>query len=163
MTMTFERSVITDKLVQILRGTNDEVSYKSLANQVDVPIGLVKSTLASARRILTKEKILFGAIRGIGLKRLADIDKSAQSDYDKKRLRRASSRYNKKLDTIEDFNRLPNIEQLRVTTNRTIFSLIHAQTHTSTSPPRSPTTPPDPQSDKLIDLFHKDKDDDNKK
>lgn len=145
MPMNFERSPLTDSLVHILRAVNGEVSYETLAKQAKIDKARMKAVLPSARRILKGEKILFGCITNFGLRRLVDGDKVRKSEDNKKRMARAAGRAIRELGTIEAFDRLSNIDQLVVTTNRSIFNLARSQLMTRPEmrdpPPAMPQAP----------------------
>jgi len=125
--ITIERSVDTDKTVDALRGVNNEISYESLCAATGLPMARQRQVLASARRILEKEGILFGAMWKIGLRRLFDSDKVVQSEHTKKRIGRAASRGVKRLDTISDYDKLSKNEQQTAAINRIVFSVVKAQ------------------------------------
>jgi hypothetical protein len=125
--LNFERSPDTEAVIIALRGVNEEATYQGLAKQANMSLLRLKSVLRSARQILRREKILFGTITGVGVKRLADTDKVRKSEDNKKRMANAAKRGIKELDTIEHFELLIPIDQLTVTTNRTIFHLTRQQ------------------------------------
>jgi hypothetical protein len=129
MPLIFERSIDTENAINALRKVNGEVSYDELAARSHLSVKRLKQVLPSARRVLRKENILFGTIFGHGLKRLGDLEKAHASEAAKKRIGNTAKRALKDLDTIENFGALPNVEQLSVTTNRTIFHLVREHAH----------------------------------
>lgn len=150
MEMNFERSPQTDAIVSILRQVNDDISYVDLALRSNLPVSRTKELLGSARRILRRQKIMFGTILGEGLKRLGDTDKVRKSEDNKKRMARAAGRAIRELDTIEAFERLSNSDQLIVTTNRTILNLTRGQLMTK---PTMPTTAPQAETPSTTNLL----------
>ncbi len=141
MPMSFERSEDTSALVEALRKVNGAIEYSGLVQLTGLPLRRVKSVLPSARRVLLREKILFGTIRGYGLQRLSDVEKARTTEAVKSKIRRAAGKGLKALDTIEHFEAMPNIDQLVVTTNKTVLQLIQSQTMTpvpKSEPARAP-------------------------
>jgi hypothetical protein len=140
--LNFERSPDTEAVIIALRGVNEEATYEGLAKQANLRLPRLKEVLPSARQILRREKILFGTITGVGVKRLADTDKVRKSEHNKKRMANAAKRGIKELDTIEHFELLIPIDQLTVTTNRTIFHLTRQQLKAmpKAEPPTTTTT-----------------------
>ena len=124
MALAFERSPDTDATIDVLRACNDEIGYRDLAKRAGLSLPRMKSVLASARRVLAKDGILFGAIRGEGLKRLTDHDKVRKPEQFKKRVFKGAGRELKHLATISDFGALQKTEQHSVTLNRTILGAI---------------------------------------
>lgn len=136
--LTFERSPDTDATITALRGINELTSYDTLAKRAGLRVHRLKAVLTSARRALRAEKMLFGIERGIGVRRMADLDKVKKSEDTKKRMSRTAKRGIKELETIEHFELLQPTDQLVVTTNRTIFHLTRQQLSVKAVPPPPP-------------------------
>lgn len=150
---SFERHPDTQAVVDCLRGVNGEISYSEIAKTVKLTTGRLKSVLPSARRVLSKEKIMFGTIIGVGLRRLSDQDKVKKSETNKKRIGRSASRAFHELETVEHMELLPPREQVMATTNRTLFWVTRQQCNAK--PPKeaekvTPAALPDVQ--KIISL-----------
>jgi len=129
MNPTFKRSADTDALMLALAGINNDVSYKLLAQQADLPVSRTKQLLPSARRALLRErKIVFGVLRGYGLKRLDESEKIDASDDVKKRIRRAAGRGLRVLGAFNFAEATSNRDRVRHSTNTTIMTLIRSQT-----------------------------------
>jgi hypothetical protein len=143
MNLNFTRSPQTEAIVKALRGVNGEISYKTLASAADVTVTRCKTLLASARRVLLKEKIAFGTVHGFGLRRMGDGDKVIKSEADKKKMGRVAKRGIKNLASIEAFDRLEPRQQLVVSTNRTIFALTWDHTQTKPQPQDPPPAAPE--------------------
>lgn len=122
--MMFKRSQLTDQVIDLLRGVNEEISYSELAKRLKVPVPDAKKVLPTARKVLMNEQIMFEAIVGYGLQRLDDSGKVIKSEKNKKRLRSTSKRSLKELETIHDYNKLTHDEQIKATINRTLFEVI---------------------------------------
>lgn len=142
MPLTFERSVDTDALVTVLRGVNDEISYRDLARQAGLSLPRTKQVLRSARRALRAESgILFGCIVGQGLKRLTDSDIVKKPETFKKRVFRGAGRELKDQSLIANFGGLQKAEQHASTTNRTILNVIRQQANVKIEPPKEKLAP----------------------
>lgn len=141
MPMTFERSPDTDAVVIALRGANLEIAYQSIAQQTGLPLKRVMGVTTSARRILENEGVLFGAVRGVGLRRLSDLDKVKQPEDFKKRVFRGAGRALKRLDTISNFEDLSQTDRHSVVTNKTVLNVIRSQAHVKPEVPKPKTAP----------------------
>lgn len=139
MPLNFERSFLTETAVFILRGVNDEITYQGLAHRAGVTIERIKTVIPSARRILQNEKIIFGVITGVGLKRLGEADKARKTEVVKQKIARAAGRGEKEAAMI-DMEKLPSSDQLMVTTNRTIFHAIRRHALVKADPPSTDTS-----------------------
>ena len=137
MPLSFERSADTDAVIIALRGCNNEISYRDLARQAALTLDRTKDVLTSARRALRSESgILFGTIRGEGLRRLTDADRVKKPEAFKKRVFRGAGREIKDLATISDFDKLSKAEQHSVTTNRTVLNVLRQQATVKPEPPK---------------------------
>lgn len=144
----FEKSAMTQKLYDILRATNQDISYEALALAAGKPISAIRSALDSARRSLEKDKIVFSTVRGVGLRRLTDGEKVQSTEAIKASIRRTSKRGLKRLNSVSEFQRLSNADQLTATINKTMFEAIRS--HTSRAKSASPAAPlPLPDISKL--------------
>jgi hypothetical protein len=141
MAMTFERSPDTDAVIDALRGCNNEISYRDLARQSGLTLGRAKQVLASARRALRADKILFGTIRGEGLRRLTDSDKVKKPEAFKKRVFRGAGRELKDLATIANFGALEKVEQHSCTINRTVLNVLRQQARVKPEVQKTDITP----------------------
>jgi hypothetical protein len=155
--MSFERSADTDSVIIALRGCNNEVSYRDLANQAGLTLQRTKQVLASARRVLRADNgVLFGVIRGVGLRRLTDVDKVKKPEAFKKRVFRGAGREIKDLGTISDFGGLSKADQHSVSTNRTVLNVLRHQSNVKPEPPKATTAKqPMPDIAKLISMNKK--------
>src|SRR5262245_28711617 len=119
MPMMLERSPDTEAVITVLAGVNDEISYGELARRAKLSVKRTKEVLASARRHLWKRHVLFGVIRGVGLKRLDAKGTLRDSDDTKKKLYRGSRRGIRKMDTAnERLHELTPSEQVQFSINR---------------------------------------------
>jgi hypothetical protein len=127
MPITIERHVDTVAVLDILRGTNGEITYRDLARRAGLTDKRTKTVLGSARRMLANEGVLFGCIWGEGLKRLTDQDKVRKPEAFKRRVAKGAARELKHLGTIQHHDKLSKDEQARVTVNRTILGVLQTQ------------------------------------
>ncbi len=141
MKMTFERSPDTDAVIVALRGCNNEISYRDIARQSGLSLNRSKQVLASARRALRADKILFGTIRGEGLRRLTDSDKVRKPEAFKKRVFRGAGRELKDLSTIANFGGLEKVEQHSCTINRTVLNVLRQQARVKSDVQKEEMTP----------------------
>jgi hypothetical protein len=149
MALVFERSPDTDAAISVLRGINDEISYADAAKRAGLGTPRFKCVLASARRALRSEGILFGVIRGEGLRRLTDQDKVKKPEAFKKRVMRGAGRELKDLSTIADFGALGKTDQHSVTLNRTILNAMRQSA--SVKPDKiTPTASPQPMANVAV-------------
>lgn len=157
MQMIHERSPDTDAVVNALRGINDEVSYRDLAHRANLSLGRTKEVLASARRILVNENgILFGCMRGIGLKRMSDTDKVKKPASFRKRVFRGAGREIKHLATIADYENLTKSDQNIVSIERISLNAIRQQASVKPQEKKVATAPsPLPNIQNLVDLKKK--------
>lgn len=141
MALTFERSPDTDAVIAALRGCNNEISYRDLARQSGLSFGRTKQVLASARRALRADKILFGTVRGEGLRRLTDSDIVKKPEAFKKRVFRGAGRELKDQSMIANFGGLEKVEQHTSTINRTVLNAMRAQANVKAEAPKVKTAP----------------------
>lgn len=134
--LNFQRSSDTEAIATALRGVNSEISYLALANQAALTVDRLKSLLPSARRSLQRERILFGVITGVGLRRLGEMEKVELSTAAIRKTSRAAKRGVKILDTITNFEQLPPTQQVTASINRTC---LHATIRECTVSVRAPT------------------------
>lgn len=141
MALTFERSPDTDAVIIALRGCNDEISYKDLARQAGLTLMRTKSVLPSARRSIRAETgVLFGVVRGEGLRRLTDADKVKKPEAFKKRVVRGAGRELKDLGTI-NIEGLQKTDQHSVSINRTVLNAMRQQAMVKPEPPKEKMAP----------------------
>lgn len=141
MPMTWERSVDTESVVVALRGVNDEISWRSVASQTGLTLARVKAVMPSARRALRSEGVLFGVVRGEGLRRLTDSDIVKKPEAFKKKVFRGAGRELKDQSLISNFGALPKVEQHTSTINRTVLNVLRQQAGVKVQPPAEKMTP----------------------
>lgn len=150
MPMTFERNNDTESVVVALRGCNDEISYKSLAHQTGLTVERAKQVLASARRVLVNEKILFGIIRGEGLRRLTNDAMVDLIPAFNTRVFKAAGRQIKYQGCV-DVAALSKAKQHTQTINLTVVHALRRQANVKAEPPAVKLTPqPMPNVTQLI-------------
>ena len=97
--------------------------------------------LGSARRILEKEGILFGTIRGEGLRRLTDSDIVKLPTSFHKRTARGAKRELKRQDCYTNFEELPQTERHTATLARITLNAVLASATTKTEAPKPKAAP----------------------
>lgn len=152
MTPSFERSADTAAVINVLRACNDEITYEHLSARSNLALSRMRQVLASARRVIRREDgILFGSVKGKGLKRLDDQAKVKKPEAFKKRVARGARREVEDLGTISNFGALSKTDQHSVTTNRTVLNVIRQQAMVRPEEPsRSKVAPPIADITRLI-------------
>lgn len=148
----FEKSRMTKLLCDHLRIVNEHISYDRIAAITGRPVGDIRAAIASARRILERDKIVFAVVRGVGLRRINDNEIVQSTEQMKGTIRRASRRGLKRLEAISNVAALPPAEQMTAMLNRTIFEAVHqhAISPTTKSATAPAATPPVPDVKNLI-------------
>jgi hypothetical protein len=89
------------------------ISYADLEAAVSKKLDKIRPALASARRsLLNEDNIVFDVVRGVGLKRLNDVEIVDASQGDVNRIRRTARKSIRKLAAIDDYSKLPPKQQL---------------------------------------------------
>src|SRR5262245_54309878 len=138
MAMTFERSPDTDATVDVLQAVNGEIAYADLARRAGLSLKRLMQVLPSARRIHRNTGILFGVIRGVGLKRMSDSDKVRKPEAFKQRVFRGAGRELKDLGHI-NYEPLSQTEQHSVTINKTVLNAMRQQAAVKPEAPKVKT------------------------
>ena len=87
----FERSKLTEQILEIFRKSNGMVSYERLKTATGHEIDEIRSTISNARKYLERDEgIVFGNIRGKGYKRLSDSEKAESVEGFKRKIHRAA-------------------------------------------------------------------------
>ena len=108
---SFELSIDTQILIdELLKAEiGDVIEYAALSKVLRRNVRTVAAgNLRSARKIVQRdEEIVFGAIRGIGLKRLGDEAIACSGESSIKRIHRESIRGINRLKTVQNYDGLP--------------------------------------------------------
>lgn len=104
--------------------------------------------LFSARRALRNEKgIIYDAVRGVGLKRLSDVEIVQTADTIVSKLRRTCYNGRKRMDAVQEFDKLP--QDLRLKHNATSSLLAAIQAVSKAKTVRQLETTISPQNGKI--------------
>jgi hypothetical protein len=87
----------------------------------------IRPAIASARRILLNEKIVFQPIPKYGLRRLSDSEKVQSTERFKTVIRRAATRGIKRLDSVDKYELLSPADQMTARLNRMTFDMMRTQ------------------------------------
>lgn len=123
----FEMSADSRLLYQRLRraAVDEVVTYTELSAEIHRPVSgatpALRTAIDAARR---DDDIVFAAVRGIGMKRLNDVDIVDQSTADAVAIRRRAKRAAVKLTKVSDYSALPAGKQLEHTARLSIFAAI---------------------------------------
>ena len=126
-TSTFERSAETQWLVDYLRD-KDEASYEDLSRVCGVQDvrKQAQGPLYSARRILQRdEQIVFGVVRGWGLKRLDNVGLLGALSS-KAKMMRNMARSGRKLSVCVSERDLDESQRSELLTKQSLFALVDA-------------------------------------
>ena len=125
----FARSKLTAQLCQLLRETNQDISYRRLDAETGQTFDRLRSPLYNARRYLERDEgIVFAPVFGVGLRRLTDQEKLESSKAFNKAIRRTAIRGVTRVNAIQEPDKLSNADQLTVTIQRTIFEAVQRET-----------------------------------
>ena len=116
--LTFEMSANSRFLYQKLRETSigTIITYGELSAAIDKPVDGSSAALRTATRAaLRDDNFVFGSIRGVGIKRLNDVEITNQGDTEIASTRRKARRAVRKLTAVRDFGAMPQKVQLRHT------------------------------------------------
>ncbi len=116
-----ELSLDTQTLERVLMSAQigDIVTYSTLTASIGRDVtATARGNLQSARRRLERERIIFGAVVNVGLKRLDDMGKIAAGQSHIARSRNQARFAQTKTKSVDDFDALPN--HLKVTHNVTL-------------------------------------------
>jgi hypothetical protein len=129
--MTFEASPDTRLLRAKLKSIEigQSVTYAELSQVISRPVSGSSVPLRSALRgLLHDEQRVFGVIRGVGVKRLADPEIVEASDSDVDSIRRKAKKAARKLTAIQDYAQLDPAHQLAHTARLSIVGAIASMT-----------------------------------
>lgn len=124
----FKRSALTEQLCELLRQTNQDISYRRIEEEVGKPLSEVRGTLTNVRRYLERDEgIVFEAVWGHGLRRLTDSEKVESTKTFTRRIRRTAIRGVTRVNSVQEPDKLTNEEQLTATIQRTIFETVQRE------------------------------------
>ena len=104
--LSVDTKILTDRLAQCSIG--DIVAYEELTKLIGRDVcTIARSNLTQAVRRMLRDGIVFGTIRGVGIKRLTDEEIVGVGPQTISKFRRASRRASAKLANVQDFNGLP--------------------------------------------------------
>lgn len=109
---TFELSVDTQLLYRHLvehEATEVPITYEELSELIgrDVQREARHLLQSARRRALKRDRIVFGTVTGVGLRRLSDEEVAATGESFLKRIRRTARRASETVTCVQDFEKLP--------------------------------------------------------
>jgi hypothetical protein len=129
-----ELSADTSLLVERLRkvGVGETIAYDDLTKAVDRDVrGIANGNLRSAIHIVQRDyQIVFGTLRGVGLKRLDDVGTVALADNSIRKIHREAKRGRDKLLCVSDVAKLSNEERIKYNAGLAAFGALHEVTKT---------------------------------
>lgn len=121
--ISVDRRMLTDRLRQVAVG--ESITYKALSEVISRDVqGPAHGALAGARETLLKnDGIVFGTIRGEGLKRLDDSEIVKTGESAIRRVRRASRRA-AQIIAIADYTKLPQEAKVQHNTHLSVLGML---------------------------------------
>ena len=130
--LMFQLSSDTRLLYQYLSKAKigDIFSYEAMGKTIGREISGAFPALYSARRKLQQDNnFIFGAIRGVGYKRLSDDEVVDSASSDRKRLSNGSKRAVKKLMRVQDYDGLSPKKKAEHAAAMSVFTAVAAMTN----------------------------------
>lgn len=127
----FEMSIDTRALYDLLLKADpgQTVTFVEMTNLLGRDVAGVFPNLQSAlRRVENLDGIVFGNVRGIGYKRLNDIEIIQTSEREIVAIRRRARKAGRRVTKIENFDALPNEEKIRHNMSLSLFGAINSMT-----------------------------------
>jgi ribosomal protein L30/L7E len=122
----FQKSDLTRKTIELLAGTNHDISYPAIAAHCGQP-GMtprLRSAIAAARHILERDKgLVFETLRGTGLRRMDDSAIVQSTSAIRLAIRKKARSGQTRLQAVQDFAALSNKDQEQATINQTLFAM----------------------------------------
>ena len=121
----FEQSAMTAAICQLLKGTNDAISYDAIISAAGADnLTAARQALVSARRCLERDEgIVFETIRGKGLRLLDDRDRVQSTQAIRRKIHRQSKAGLQRLQTVQNYTGLPQADRVTADLNRTLFAM----------------------------------------
>lgn len=124
----FERSEKTTAAIDLLRSTNDVLTYAAIKKQMGEKFEDLRQTFTYARRCLERDEgIVFETVRKVGFRRLTDAEKVESSSRFRRAIRRNANRGVMRLDSVQMPEALSNEDQMRLNIQRTVFNAIQRE------------------------------------
>lgn len=114
------------------KAVGESVTYVELSSVVRFDVQRNRGSLATARRMLLREGIVFGIIQGVGLKRLDAAGVAAEVSRGLKSVHRGANRTMRKAETVADPMSMPVSERTRFfATTSCLAAVAHATRETT--------------------------------
>ena len=122
--VSVDTSLLAGELAKTSVG--DVLTYHTMSEKIGRDVqGVARTNLTSARRIVQRENnMVFGAVSGVGVKRLDDVEISATSDDTLARIRRASHRGIKRMACVVVAN-LNNAQRIEFNTRASALGMLN--------------------------------------
>ncbi len=125
--LSIDSQLIAERLMQVEIG--QLVTYEVLSEVIrqDATNDHGRGCIATARRMLQRDhQIVFGTVRGVGLKRLSDAEIVQTGSHSVHRVRSAARRGAKMLTAVSDFDALAPADKLRHNATLSVLGAIEA-------------------------------------
>lgn len=113
---TFELSIDTRMCADALKqgAAGETVTFATIGAALGRKVDGGDSTVQSAlRHLMNEDGIVFESVRGIGYKRLKDVDIVGTVERDRGKMRRHAKRVVKRLLCVADFDAMPNEAKIK--------------------------------------------------
>lgn len=125
--VSMDSRAIEDRLKKCAIG--DEVSYADLSALIGRDVAYERGAMASARRRLMRDQqMVFGVIRGIGLKRLGDEEIVGTGESVNTHIRRTARRAARQMSCVQDFGAMTENKQTQHNMWLSLFGALTAVT-----------------------------------
>lgn len=131
-----ELSVDTQVLERLLRAApaGAVVTYDEMSKAIgrDVQNGARHLVQSARRRLLAQERIVFGVVTDVGLKRLDDHGIVGTAGQRLKHIHRTATVGAREMSAVQDFAALPNDEKIRHNTAASVYGVLRHVTKEKT-------------------------------
>lgn len=111
-------------------GIGDTITYAELSAAAGVNVLKKRNCITTGRNLARRnERMVFGVVRGVGLKRLDDTGIIDDVDRDRCAIRRKSTRAIRKAECVADLAKLGDPDRTRLLANLAIMGAINHATH----------------------------------
>lgn len=102
----------------------DIASYAEMSRDLGFKVHGGLPALQSARRALLRDDVVFDAVRGVGIKRLSEVEILKSTDSEIRAIRNKARKGTRKLAAIDNFEDLSSRDQITYLTKTAAFAVI---------------------------------------
>ena len=129
--MSVDTRILMDHLKEV--GVGETIAYTTLTRAIRRDVTKeAYGNLATARKALLREhQMVFGVVRGVGLKRLNDSEIATSGDYYRQAIHRKSQAGIKALSCVQEFTKLGQDEQIKHNASMSYLGAVYVATKPS--------------------------------